>query len=827
MIPSGWKGFNSPFLPITLALIAGILIGGYIPATISFISLGVALALLLFLFRRHKKISKLLALVFLLALGASLIHFRLYPTLAPHHISKIPEGKEVVLTGTIYRPPQSKEGKVAIYLLAEGIYEGDKCTPSTGKMRITIRNPASKLRYGYRVRLKAKIYRPRNFLNPGSFDYKMYLRRKGVLVTGYVRSGDQVQILSNEGGNPLLRLFDHWREGIEKFLDENTLPPGRALLKALLIGERGEIPNEVREAFIGAGAVHILAISGLHLGIIVTLIFFSARGLLKLSERLLLRYDIKKVAALATFPPLLSYILITGFPISTIRAGIMASSFLIAILLGRYRNPLNTLAFAAFLILLISPTSIWDPSFQLSFSSVLGIILLTSPIYRLLYPQDPLTLLTRQKGRRLKRGIVLSLIASFAAIVVTSPVVALHFHRISTMGLASNAIIIPVVGLGILPLGLLCLPFIPIFPQLGALLVKLAAELSCGGIKAMEFISSVPFASCYLPNPTAWEMVLIYSFIASLLWLKRPSYRRAGLIFILFLMLFDLSYWGLKGYMEKELRVTFLDVGQGDCSLIEFPRGKKMLIDGGGLYGDFDVGEKVVAPFLWERRILGVDYLVLTHPQPDHYKGLIFIAQHFRVREFWHNGMVSPTTTYRQLLQVIKEKGIRMVRVGEGFSRSIGGVWVEVLHPPDGWMPGGPRKRGWVNNNSVVLKISFGEHDMLFTGDIEKEAEAWLLKASKGLRAQLIKVPHHGSRTSSTYYFVKEVSPLYAVIALGFRNHFHFPSQRVVRRYNALGCRVLRTDLHGAINVTSNGKRLEVRTYQEPMRTSTAGTSSH
>ncbi|UCC66982.1 MAG: DNA internalization-related competence protein ComEC/Rec2 [Deltaproteobacteria bacterium] len=636
-----------------------------------------------------------------------------------------------------------------------------------------------------------------------------------------------MRILSKEGGNPLLRQFDRWREKIETFLDKNTLPPGRGLLKALLIGERGEIPKDIREAFIDAGAVHILAISGLHLGIIVTLIFLSAQGLLKLSERALLRYDTRKVAALITFPYLLSYILITGFPISTIRAGIMASCFLVAILLGRYRNPLNTLAFAAFLILLISPTSLWDPSFQLSFSSVLGIILLSPPLYRRLFPQDPLTLLTRKKRGRFKRGVFLSLIASFAALVVTAPLVAFHFHRLSSMGLVSNAIIIPLVGLGILPLGLFCLPFIPIFPSVGVLLAKLAAELSCGAIRVVELLSSLPFSACYLPSPTTWEMVIFYSFIASLLWLKKPSFRRTAFALTLLLVLFDLSYWCLKDYGGKGLRVSFLDVGQGECALVELPRGKKMLIDGGGLYGDFDVGEKVVAPFLWERRILRVDYLVLTHPQPDHYKGLIFVAQHFRAREFWHNGAVNPAASYRRLMHVIREKGIKMVRVGDGFSRSIGEALVEVLHPPDGWMPRGSQQRRWINNNSVVLKISFGDHSLLFTGDIEKAGEARLLRAGKGIRAQLVKVPHHGSRTSSTYYFVREVSPLYAVISLGFKNPFHFPSQRVVDRYEGLGCRVLRTDLDGAITVKSDGKSLEVRTYQRAAGLSVWGTSSH
>jgi len=825
-IPSGPKGLTYPFLPLTLALIAGILIGEHIPLIISLIALCLLLSPCLLLYRRRVTIAQLLVVATLIALGAFIIHLRMLPAIPPHHISKIPDRHTVVLTGTIYRPPQTKEGKTVVYLMAEEISRGDTITPVTGKVRITFRDPAVPVRYGYRLRLKAKLYRPRNFHNPGAFDYEGYLRRKGVLITGYVRDGKQIQILSREGGNSLVRRFDGWREGIEAFIDANTSPPGRGMLKALLIGERGEIPNEVREAFIAAGAVHILAISGLHLGIIVTLIFFSTKGMLKLSERVLLRYDIRKVAALATFPPLLAYILITGFPISTIRAGIMASCFLASILIDRYRNPLNTLAFAAFIILLASPTALWDPSFQLSFSSVLGIIVLTPPLYRLLYPQDPLTLLTPQKGSKFKRGIALSFIASFAAIVVTSPIVAFHFHRVSTMGLASNAVIIPIVGLGVLPLGLLSLPLIPLFPSGSALLAQTAAALAHGGIRAMEMISSLPFAVGYLPGPTTLEMILFYAFITSLLWLKRPPLKKAALVLILALALLDLSYWGLRGYAANELRATFLDVGQGDCTLVEFPHGKRMLIDGGGLYGDFDVGENVVAPFLWKRRILQVDYLMVSHPEPDHYKGLLFIAQHFRPREFWHSGLTSNASSYRELLTVIQKKGVRMVRVKDGFTRSIGKVRLEALHPVEGWIAGGSHKRGWVNNNSLVLRMAFGDHTFLFTGDIEGEAEMRLLNAGKDLRAQVLKVPHHGSKTSSTYSFVKEVSPRYAVFPLGYKNIFHFPSKKVVSRYESHGCQILRTDLDGAITVTSDGKKLQVKTYQGAMKPPAGDTSA-
>jgi competence protein ComEC len=248
---------------------------------------------------------------------------------------------------------------------------------------------------------------------------------------------------------------------------------------------------------------------------------------------------------------------------------------------------------------------------------------------------------------------------------------------------------------------------------------------------------------------------------------------------------------------------------------VEFPHGKTMLIDGGGLYGDFDVGEKVIAPFLWQQRILHVDYLLLSHPQPDHYKGLIFIARHFYPREFWHNGMTSPSPTYGQLMKAIKEKGISVVPVEDGFTRTIAGVQFKALHPVEGWMGEKIMKRGFVNNNAVVFMLSFGNHRLLFTGDIEKKAETRLVETGKRLSAQVIKVPHHGSKHSSTETFLNKVSPRYAVISVGFANPHRLPNKETLRRYARLGCRVLRTDIDGAITVQSDGKQLTVRTYEK------------
>lgn len=811
----GYKETRYPFVPITTALIIGILLGIYIPVILCLVSLVISIAISLYFWRRRPLLAQSSCLCAIVSLGALLISFRLNTPLPPHHVAHLPDRQQVQITGIVYLPPRHVGEKSISYLVAERVSVAGKESLTTGKIRVTIRGVSTPLHYGDRIRIKAKIYHPRNFGNPGAFDYRGQLRRREILLTAYVRDGSDVELISTACGNPVLRLFESWRLNISSFLDEHTTQPGRGVLKALLIGERSEIGDEVKEAFISSGAVHILAISGLHLGIIVTIIFFCIEALLRRSQWIMLNYDIRKIAALTTFPPMIAYILITGFPISTIRAGIMAACFLLSILFDRFRNPLNTLAVAAFFILVASPTSIWDVSFQLSFVSVLGIILIAPPLYRFFYPAGPLALLQRQEERGVVRWIILSFASSIAAIVCTAPVVAYHFQRLSTVALLSNCLVIPLVGFCILPIGLLSLPLIPIFPQAAAICAKGAALLSTWMIEGVDAISSLPFASLYLPGPTIPEMIAYYAIIVAFC-LRPIRPVRAHLLAIgIAFFIFDGAYWVITNLSAHTLRITFLDVGQGDCALVEFPRGKRMLIDGGGLYGDFDVGEKVIARFLWKKRILSIDYLVLSHPEPDHYKGLLFITAHFRPSEFWHNGMPGEGPLYRELLDLIRKKGVRMVEVADGFSCLIDRVKIEALHPPRGSRWGEPRKRGWVNNNSLVLALTYGDHRFLFTGDIEHQGEKRLIAAKRSLKADLIKVPHHGGKSSSSEEFIRLISPRYAIISVGYANPYHLPSQEVISRYARHGCLVLRTDRDGAIKVRSDGKILIIWTYYQ------------
>jgi competence protein ComEC len=274
-----------------------------------------------------------------------------------------------------------------------------------------------------------------------------------------------------------------------------------------------------------------------------------------------------------------------------------------------------------------------------------------------------------------------------------------------------------------------------------------------------------------------------------------------------------LTYWNLRDSFQKDLRLTFIDVGHGDSILIEFPKGKKMLIDGGGLYEDrFDIGKNVIAPFLWKKRIRKIDTLVLTHPDPDHLKGLNFIASQFSIGQFWDNGFQTGSESYLQLKEILKEKKIETKSLNEEFSpQIINGVEISVLNPPVLNTTQRKVHNLWnLNNSSLVMKLQFKNISILLTGDIEKEAEKQMLKKGFLLHADVLKIPHHGSSSSSSLLFLESVNPTYAILSVGERNIGRLPNPEVLMRYERLGAKLFRTDRHGAITVVTDGNSVKV-----------------
>jgi competence protein ComEC len=616
--------------------------------------------------------------------------------------------------------------------------------------------------------------------------------------------------------NPFLLHVESWRDHIRQFLETEGHPLSSGISKALVLGEQGDIPEEVKEHFIVTGIAHLLAISGDHLGIVALLSFSLMIWSLKRSEFLLLTTDVKKWAAGLTLPCLLVYAFIAGGGISVIRAAIMVFTFFLSILFNRERNLLHTLALAAFLILIFSPPSLFDVSFQLSFLAVLSILYLVPRILQDL-KQRGVSLLPKAswKGNILKY-IMLSLLVTAVAILGTAPFVALHFNRFSPLGFFTNLLFVPWVGFFIVPLSLLASLFSFFFYPLATLLIHINDFITLVLLKAVAFFASVPYASFFISTPTLFEIALFYLLLFSVIHLREDKRIRYIFVGLCIVFILDLAFWNLKDSFQKDLKLTFIDVGHGDAILIEFPEGKRMLIDGGGLYEDrFDIGKNVIAPLLWKKKIRRIDTLVLTHPDPDHFKGLTFIASHFSIGQFWDNGFQTNSEPYLQLKKTLNERKIETQSLDEETPpQIIKGVEISFLNPP---VLNATQRKGWnlldPNNSSLVMKLRFKNVTALLTGDIGKEAEGQMLRKGFSLKADILKVPHHGSSSSSSPLFLERVKPTYAILSVGERNIGGLPHPEVLKRYVQWSSTVFRTDKHGAITVMTDGEKVEVRPF--------------
>jgi competence protein ComEC len=496
-----------------------------------------------------------------------------------------------------------------------------------------------------------------------------------------------------------------------------------------VLGERGDIPEEVQEHFVATGTAHLLAISGDQFGIVALLSFSSLLWILKRSEYLLLSISVKKWAAALTIPWVLLYTLIAGGGISVIRAAIMVIVFFVSILFDRERNLLHTLVLAAFLILIFSPPSLFDVSFQLSFLAVLSILYMVPRIISAFRQENALSPKKALWKNTLWKYARLSLLATLVATLGTAPFVALHFNRISLIGFVTNLVIIPWVGFFIVPLVLTASLFSFFITPLASLLIHLAGFITGLLLQGVALFASFPFASLYVSTPTVFEMILFYLLLFLAVHLGKGWVLRWVFLGLCLLLIGDIAFWNVRDRFEKHLTVTFLDVGQGDSILVEFPQGERMLIDGGGLREDrFDIGKNVIAPFLWGKKIRRIDTLVLTHPDPDHILGLNFIASTFSIGQFWHNGLPTDSEACLRLEHTLSKRKIERLALNDGISLpSIHGVQVSVFNPPaeieriKGRMPPS------LNNHSLVLKLQFKNVSVLLAGDIEKEAEYRML----------------------------------------------------------------------------------------------------
>lgn len=858
------KIYFRPAIPLLISMICGIVIGsdfsGYeIWAAASAIICAGFSCLNVF----RKKSVLISPVLLFVSLGYLSIQPWVSPRLADNHIIHYADTHSWVITGRIATQPRRIDDRTRFHLLAISLGGDGQTSMVGGKLRVTAVGVVPFLAVGDTVRFTSRIRPLASFKNSGGFDYRRYMAYKGILASAYAKGNKLVVIDKNAVGG-FRQIIDSARSTFAGLVEKSGFTSAQGIFKALIIGDRSQISPETRQDFNRAGVGHLLAISGLHIGIVATVAFGFFHHLTAMIKAFLWRAWTRKAAALLSLLPVLAYGMIAGLSPSTQRAVIMVSLFLMTFLFEREQDPLNTLALAALVILIADPPSFFSISFQLSFTAVLAIVYGFSRLRNF-----AVVLMAGLKDSwrlRFVRWLVSFFLVSFFAICGSLPLVAYYFNQISLVGLGANFVVVPLVGFITIPLGLLALFLSPLSTKLAFWFIEAGCGILTYALEVVQFFADLPFAAVETFTPSLLEIGCFYFLGWALLNLSRnPSkgaavphstavaaiklvpanlegplagnnsrfkrfmnillkrnsqinLARAALALVLIIMTGDACYWMYQRFWHSDLRITVIDVGHGSSSLLEFPGGFTMLIDGGGFADNsaFDVGKNIVAPLLYGKKIRSVDTLIISHPNSDHLNGLIYIAGHFHVKRVWTNSEARTTLGYKTLMEIIANKEI-VLPAFENISRHhrINGVALDFLYPPQDFLLR-KQKEKWrnINNNSLVVKVSLGATSFLFPGDIMADAERELVGiAGRKLNSTVLIAPHHGSRSSSSGAFLSEVDPEVVVVSSGRQSRFNLPNPAVLKKYQHLGCKIFRTDINGAVFLSTDGRQLEIEPY--------------
>ncbi len=716
--------------------------------------------------------------------------------LPAHHITRHPQlFGQAVLRGFVDGEVEHFDGRTRFVLALDEVEADSALYRAVGRVLVTVRSGQVDMDCAQRAEVRGFLRRPAGARNPGAFDYRAYLAERDIDATISLRSSIALRRLTERrpwrwGERAVLALRRHVRSAVE----QNLQGAQAGLLLGLLLGDKTQIPTDVKDHFRAAGLSHALVVSGMHAGIVAA---FVLQGLRLLSLPTSVRH-------LATMGALVAYALLTQLHAPVVRAAAVGCMALGGAVFERDGDAYNSLGWAALFIMALWPASLLGLSFQLSFAATLAIVGLYQPLLQMV-----LSVCGEGYGGW-HRYIAMPLCVSLAAQLGTAPLLALHFQEWAPIGLLANLIVAPLLAAA-LGLGMLAVFSYGAWPLLCGVFNAANYWVLSVLVAFVEHSAQWPGAALSVPRPDAASLL----FFALLLLLvpHLRAHRFARKVFVAILLIwFNVAAWE-RALADRQLQIFFLDVGQGDAAVVRMPNGMVMVVDGGQRSVEFDYGERVLVPFLRAHNMRRVDVVVATHPHSDHIGGLVALLEDIPVGHYIDSGQQYDSWTARRLRSLMREKRVVYHRVAAGDSLlGMGDVGGLVMHPTAAFVDSlGESIRG-VNNGSVALKLSYGAVDVLFTGDIEGETDGAMLAWGSRLQAEVLKVAHHGSKTSSSARFLSAVKPQWAIISVGEFNRFGHPSGAVVSALQGVGASVLRTDRCGAVVLSSDGRRIAVNT---------------
>lgn len=724
----------------------------------------------------------------LFCLGAGLSAWERARPLPPDHLAHMADGGPRLIEVRVAAAPEPAEDGWT--LICRALSAGGR--PASGLVRLGWGRPEPPPPAGSLLTLEARLRLYVNYANPGAFDYARHMARQGFYLKSHVGKGTPLTVRAGTLAWPAGPV-QAVRQRVGALIGGLPSGPAREFLRALILGQRGGLNPRVRESFAEVGAAHLLAISGLHLGLIWGLAYLVLRFLPLAWPAVLLRVNGPKLAALGALAAAAAYAALAGGSLPTLRALAMGAALVAALLADRPYRPAGGLALAALVIMLIWPQAPLTLSFQLSFLAVSVLLLAAGPLADRLRRAAPL-------GRVLG-GLAGWLAVSALLAAALWPVTVLQFHQVPWLSVPANAVMIPLVGMAALPLGLAGAALGLVWPAGGGALMSMAAWPAAWAVELARWLASWPGAVSFLAGPGPLSAVLMYA--AGLAALLLPGRWRWGLATGL-LGAACLAWWAAAAPPRADGRLTawVLDVGQGTSLAIRLPEGQTMVVDGGGLPGSaWDLGRNVVAPAWWRLRWPDPALIAVSHADPDHSGGLPFLVRALDPGALWTNGQAAAGGWYGRLLAQAAARGVPVLGPRDLPPRlHLGGAELLLAWPPQDLPPGVP-----VNDRSLWLGVSFGRTTLWLPGDAGPAVERLLADRLPAGGRQVLMAPHHGGVGSCTPELLARLAPEAVIFSAGCYNRFGMPRPEVLARVRAAGARAWSTKDWGALELVSDG----------------------